>query len=159
MKFHPLYIIISVISALLIIGCNSEEPVCPDTQSYDFKLGLTKVSDTVSNELKIYNPEVGSFSTNEPLPFYVSIPVNITSDSTVFYIDFMYVRNDTVFIKKTDTIAFTYVSDVYLNNQECGFVMTFDIKNIYVSKHHIDSVTWLNNKIDEDNERNLEIYY
>jgi hypothetical protein len=133
--------------------------VCPDSQSYDFKLGLTNKTDTVTNEIKIYNPKVGSFSTNEAMPFFVSIPVNIASDSTVFYIDFMHVRNDTIFKKETDTIAFTYTSSVYQEYQECGFIMNFNIKNIYVSKHHIDSVAWLNNKIDKDNERNLEIYY
>ena len=117
-----------IITILLLLSCNKETPVCPDSQSYDFKLGLTNKTDTVTNEIKIYNPKVGSFSTNEAMPFFVSIPVNIASDSTVFYIDFMHVRNDTIFKKETDTIAFTYTSSVYQEYQECGFIMNFNIK-------------------------------
>lgn len=134
------------------------EVKCPDTQAFDFKISFLKQIDVESTSLKIYHPKVGTFTTDEELPFLVSIPVDVTSDSTSFFIDFIYDDGITQVIK-TDTITFSYLSNIYLHHQECSFVMNFTITDSLATKNHIDSVSWINKYINEENELNMEIYY
>ena len=148
-------VVFFVVSA---ISCNKPDVVCPDTQVFDFKVSFLKEIDTTSTRLEIYHPDVGSFSTNQALPFLVSIPVNVTSDNTSFYIDFIYEgENDTII--KTDIISFTYITNNYIGHYECGFVMKFELTDSSYTTNHIDSVSWVNNLINEENDLNLEIYY
>lgn len=150
--------LIVVLIIISTIGCNKADVVCPDTQAFDFKISFTKEIDTSSTRLEIYHHDVGSFTTDQDLPFLVSIPVDVTSDSTSFYIDFIY-ENDSVLIVKTDTIMFTYLKSNLIKEYECGFVMEFELTDSLNTYNHIDSVSWVNNLINEENELNLEIYY
>jgi len=146
-----------VLIGLKMVSCTQEDVVCPDTQLYDFKLILENKFDTSINRIKLYHPDLeDSIATEAKLPTLVNIPVNLNSDSTAFYIDFI---DDSTGTRITDLIAFTYTNNSHLNNQECGFVMEFEIIKGYTSDNKIDSIVWINNKIDEDNEGNLEIYY
>jgi hypothetical protein len=129
--------------------------VCPDTQSYDFKLSLIQQGDLQVDNIKIYNPKLGSFVTDKELPFLVSIPVDVTSDNTSVLFDFTLKDSSVV----TDTIIFKYNKTTCMEHPQCGFVMKFEITDSLATHNHIDSVSWKNNLLDEDNELNLEIYY
>ncbi len=155
LKTISTYLLVTIL-IFWITSCNQADPICPDTQSYDFKLALSKVGDTTSTRIKIYHPDIDSLNADNNFPVLINIPVNVNSDSTIFFIDFI---NDTTKTRETDTIAFTYTKNTYLKHSECGFIMDFAIDSIYMTFNHIDSAFWINSFINEDNERNLEIYY
>lgn len=140
---------------LLLNSCNKADIVCPDTQSYDLKLSLIQKREQSVINIKIYNPDLGSFTTDKDLPFLVSIPVNVTTDSTVFFLDFT-LKDSTI---KTDKIMFNYKKITCMKYPKCGFVMKYEITDSLSTKNYIDSVSWVNNLINIDNELNLEIYY
>lgn len=141
-------------------GCNQADPICPDTQSFDFKLILHKVSDSTSTRVLIYHPAMDTLNPDDKFPELISIPVNITLDSTVFYIDFI---NDTApEFNATDSIWFYQVDSLYLNDQECGFITEFKINidptmGSYFSR--IDSAYFTNSYLNADNNGNFEIFY
>lgn len=151
---------IFTIATLILVSlwaCNQADPVCPDTQAYDFKLLLKKVADSTSTRIMIYNPDADTIDTEKNFPELVSIPVNINEDSTIFYIDFI---NDTApEFNVTDIISFSHTDSLYVNSQECGYIMEFTITNVLCGYTHIDSVYPINIKINEDNVGNIKIYY
>ncbi len=152
--------IIPYLIVLIIImwatSCNQADPVCPDTQAFDFKLTISKITDSTSTSIKIYHPDLDTLNNDNDFPVLISVPVDVNADSTTFFIDFI---NDTTKTRETDTIAFTYTKKTYLKHQECGFIMEFAIDSVYMTFNHIDSAFWVNSLINKDNERNLEIYY
>jgi len=153
LKTILLYFIITV--GLLWLGaCNKSEPVCPDTQTFDFKLSLFREIDVTTTRLKFYNAN-DSIVSEDNFPTLLSVPVDLNADSTTFYIDFI---NDTL-PTVTDKITFTHSGNIYLHDQVCGFIMEFKINSISTSKNKIDSAAWKNDQINAENESNLEIYY
>lgn len=146
--------------ALLALGsCNKVDPVCPDSQSYDFKLLLKKSNDTTSTRILIYNPDADTLNVEEKFPELVSIPLDLNANITTVYIDFI---NDTVpDLKVTDTINIAYTDSLYLNSQECGFIVAFKFDTTFssISRHNIDTVFFINDMINEDNEGNIKIHY
>jgi len=89
----------------------------------------------------------------------VEIPVNITSDSTLIYIDFIYSTDTTPEIKVTDYIAFTTTNHTYMDELECGIVTEFKIKRKYYSENHIDTAILNYDLINSENVNHVEIYY
>lgn len=150
------FVVILLIST--IISCNEAEVVCPDTQAYDFKLAVINNSDDTATSVDIYHPDVGKLNASEELSFLVSIPVNLTSDSTSFFIDFIY-QQVTLTTIITDTIMFKYLSNSSMNYQECGFILDFELTDSLYTQNKIDTAFWVNNLINDENELNLEIYY
>ncbi len=151
-----------IFSGLFLIGwmsgCEKAKPVCPDSPAYNFIVSFYHVYDSTVTRLKVYNPDmdVDSLTFKEGLSPTVEVPVNITTDSTVFFIDFI---DDTLNTVTTESLAFTYDKNIYLNEQQCGVLIDFELKNIYASHSIIDSIAWINKYINKDNEGNLEIYY
>lgn len=154
--------LLTIITLTLISfwACNQAEPVCPDTQTFDFKLLLNKKGDSTSTRIKVYINNTDSLSTGAKFPELVNIPVNLNNDSTVFYIDFI---NDTApEFNKTDSMWFHHTDSLYLNNQECGFITEFYVDTTAGygwTINEIDSVYYINKRIDADNNGNFKIYY
>ena len=147
------------VSALIIfISCNKADPVCPDSdkRTYDFKLAFSRIKDSTTTQLKIYHPDLDTINTENKFPELLSIPVDMNSNVTEFYIDFI---NDSTKTTTTDTITFTYEKNIYLNYRECGFIMDFIIDSIYGTSNNLDSAKIVNKYINEENELNLEIFY
>lgn len=154
-----IYIIVCVLITAFVASCNQADPVCPDTQAYNLKVAFYKSTDSTTNRLKFYHPNLpDSLETDNSLSPLVNVPVDPSSDSTAFYIDFI-IENDSVNSRETDMISIIYTSNLFLDNQECGFIMDFEITDGYYSQNAIDSVSWVYNLINEDNEINLEVYY
>ncbi|MDA3890268.1 MAG: DUF6452 family protein [Salinivirgaceae bacterium] len=156
-------ILIQVLSSLVItlglFSCNQADTVCPDTQVYDFKLILERVNDSTSTRLKIYYTATDSIITESNFPELVNIPVDLNSDSMSFYIDFI---NDTApELNKTDTFSLAYKTTTYMTDQECGFIMKFEIDTTtwHYTTHQIDTTLTINHLINADNEGNLAIFY
>lgn len=104
--------------------------------------------------LKFYNSS-DSITSEGNFPEKVDIPVDFNADSTIFFIDFI---NDTL-PTITETIKFNYNRNLILHDQECGFIMEFEIDSIKSTHNKMDTAFIINKQINIDNEGNMEIYY
>ena len=160
-------IIIVLVSSFLLSSCNTKDTICPEEQISPFRIGFKRTIDSTTNNYVVYltlPSESGSINDtiyhSATAPGYVYLPVDITSDSTWFYIDFIYYNKaDSSTLIKTDTISYTYTSEPILNNLDCGFSMEFKLDTFYYTNNHIDTAFLKNKLINSDKLNHVEIYY
>jgi hypothetical protein len=150
---------------LYFFSCNTEDTICPEEQISQFRIAFNNTIDSTTNLYTLYitlptdsgwvNDTIYNSSTT---PGYIYLPVDITADSTWFFIDFSTIT-DSSSITVTDTISYTYTRIPILDNLECGFTMEFPIDTFYYTKHNLDTAILSNKQINSDNVNHVEIYY
>jgi|GEM_PF-3683760 hypothetical protein len=155
-----LVILFLITSTIIFQGCNNSGVKCPGNSISPFRLGFNRTKDSISNHFNVYSPLLtDSIYNSNTEPSSLEFPVNITSDSTLIYIDFIYSTDSTPEVKVTDIIAFSSTSHSYMEELECGIVTEFRIKRVYYSDNHIDTVIFTYNQINSENVNHVEIYY
>lgn len=158
-------IIFAIVFSLTFISCNNVETTCPDEQISQFRLGFNKdINDDINYYTLYLTIPTDSGTINDTIyksdidPGYIYIPVDITSDSSSFFIDFSIVT-DTSTTTYTDIIAYTYSRTPILDNLECGFTMEFQIDKVYYTTNLIDSAYITSKAINTEKVNHVEIIY
>lgn len=171
-RLYPAIIILLTI--FITIACNNEPEKCPDNQTPYFKVALFKYleTDTLNfTVIRIHNADVfleGNEELNDTLysnfdfPTLWGMPVNNLTDSLSLIIERMYVDTSMIASNKSfDTLHIKYNFDLYLENLECDFFLEYTIDSLdyNYTMNQIDSVSFKNYKINDEQNTNVEIYF
>ena len=164
-----LYPVVLIIS---LVGCNTEEVVCPDSNIPDLTFSLTNASKTAIDSVIIFSPGLPDsiFKFNgSALPLSFDLPINLNSDTTQVVFKYRYTKTQIISRKPTetngtsqlatDTLWMIYEKNIKLNDLECGFITEFYLKEIKRSVQLIDSIAKVDTLITTTPGTHVEIYY
>lgn len=159
MKLNKLFFILFVLSVALL-GCSGDE-ACRQERNSPLMLGMYTVE---------FNP-----SSEQYVNIVYTLPLIVTpldSDSVLYngrystlalplrrsVTETSFALLDTL-SKVSDTITFTYsVFDEFMSLQ-CGYVPSFDLVDVAITTHQLDSAIIVDPKVTTAQQRNVNIYY
>lgn len=167
--------------SILISGCTETD--CPLGSANELKISFASVKDTTQfsvDSLTVMAEGTDSILLNrESNTSYITLPLNSTSDKTVYKFYFTELKRDTVQkeymdeegitqIKDTilitplrymDTVEIEYTSEKQFTSMDCGLVYTYILKTGRHTTNYIKGMAISNTEIKEENEDNIYMFF
>ncbi|MBI9033889.1 MAG: hypothetical protein JEZ03_05400 [Bacteroidales bacterium] len=147
--------IIILICIFSLYSCNKDLK-CYDSEDKVYIANINfmyfvkgEISDTILPELSIYNSLIGDSLYKNMTLSSISIPLNPNDNQCKFMITTSLNR---------DSILLKYESEITQESYECGFNTIYYIDNISFGSGFIDSITIINDTINEEKRDNFNIW-
>lgn len=166
---------------IFFTGCNESD--CPIGSANDLKVRFVSQDD--GNVFSIDTVTVTAEGTDSVLinreisATYLTLPLNGTADSTVYFFHFTQVEKDTITgpyidengdeqygehieekaIEKSDKVIVRYTSEKKFVSMDCGLVYTFVLSDGAHTTNMIKGIGIVNKEIKEANEENIYMFF
>ncbi len=149
-------ILIILTGFLSFSACNTDLD-CYESEDNSYKLAISFhsvdtagiISDTTLPDLSAFNSDkVDSVYAKSNL-HNIKLPLNPMDTSCNFIIETS---------MNSDTIEFKYKTETILASYECGFNSVYYLQKVIIKNSFFDSVTIINDTINEENRNNLKIW-
>lgn len=180
---HILESVLVVFSVVCILISGCTETDCPLGSANELKIRFVSIVDTAQfsvDSLTVTADGTDSILLNrESNTSYITLPLNSTSNKTVYKFYFTELKRDTVQkeyideegiaqmkdtvlitpLRYMDTVEVEYASEKKFTSMDCGLVYTYILQTGRHTANYIKSMAISNTEIKEENEDNIYMFF